>query len=196
MWRYLLIITTFLFVVSCRPTTFTPKPAGYFRIDTPAAHKYQLFDDAGFPYTFEYPVYSKVEKNGDFLEMQADNPFWLNIIYPSFNGKIFLTYKTIGSYDQFMQMVIKSDSFSFFHHEKADFIHDEAYGNNNGVSIMLYTVGGNAASSYQFTATDSTRHFTRGALYFDVTPNADSLKPANDFILQDIKHMLATLKFR
>jgi gliding motility-associated lipoprotein GldD len=61
---------------------------------------------------------------------------------------------------------------------------------------MIFTVGGNAATRYQFAATDSTKHFLRGSLYFDVTPNADSLKPATDFLLQDIEHMLNTLKWR
>jgi hypothetical protein len=36
----------------------------------------------------------------------------------------------------------------------------------------------------------------RGALYFDTTPNADSLKPATDFLVQDIVHLLTTLRFK
>ena len=196
MGRHLFIIVVFIMLVSCRPTVFTPKPAGYFRIDTPATHEYQLFDQAGYPFTFEYPVYSRIERDSSFHDLKADNPYWLNLSFPSFGGKIFFTYKHVSSNDMFMKMVEDSYGYSFFHHEKADFIHDEAYGNNFGVSVMLYTIGGNAASSYQFTATDSTKNFIRGALYFDVTPNADSLRPANDFLLQDIKHMLASIKFR
>lgn len=65
-----------------------------------------------------------------------------------------------------------------------------------GKNVLLYIVGGNTASRYQFTATDSVKHFIRGALYFDVTPNADSLKPATDFIEADIKHILMTLKWK
>jgi gliding motility-associated lipoprotein GldD len=57
-------------------------------------------------------------------------------------------------------------------------------------------VGGNTASRYQFAATDSTQHFLRGALYFDVTPNVDSLKPVTDFLLKDIKHMMNTLRWK
>lgn len=196
MGRFLVVICAVIFVASCRPTSFTPKPSGYFRIDTPREHKYQVFDKEGYPYTFEYPVYSNVEKDSSFEEQKADNPYWLNINFPGFNGKIFLTYKNIESYASFMKMVEDSYGYSFAHHERASYIHEEEYGNSFGTSIMLYTIGGNAASSYQFTATDSTKHFLRGALYFDVTPNADSLKPANDFLLQDIKHMLASLKFR
>jgi hypothetical protein len=35
----------------------------------------------------------------------------------------------------------------------------------------------------------------RGALYFDVTPNADSLRPINEFLKVDMEHMLETLKW-
>jgi len=181
---------------SCRPQTFTPKPAGYYKIDTPAAHTYQLFDRPGFPYTFEYPVYCSPETDSTFLQLKADNPYWLNLSFPGFNAKIFLTYRRIANNDSFMKMVQDSYGYSFFHHEKADYIHDDEYTNRGGLGIMLYTIGGNAASSYQFTITDTTKNFMRGALYFDVTPNADSLKPANDFLIQDIRHMLATLRFR
>ena len=36
----------------------------------------------------------------------------------------------------------------------------------------------------------SKAYFIRGALYFDVTPNADSLKPISDFVERDIEHLL------
>lgn len=61
---------------------------------------------------------------------------------------------------------------------------------------FLYSVGGNAASAYQFIATDTMQHFIRGALYFDVTPNADSLRPMNEFLKDDMEHMMMTMKWR
>ena len=69
---------------------------------------------------------------------------------------------------------------------------------NNGekVYVMTYSLGGDAASKYQFTATDSVKHFVRGALYFDVTPNSDSLQPAYDFVQRDIQHMLWTMRWK
>jgi hypothetical protein len=52
------------------------------------------------------------------------------------------------------------------------------------------------ATAHQFFVTDSVRHFLRGALYFDATPNADSLGIVNDFLLTDLKHMVNTLQWR
>jgi len=61
---------------------------------------------------------------------------------------------------------------------------------------MFFSVGGDVATSYQFYLTDSTKNFLRGALYFDATPNADSLGIVNDFLLQDMKHLINTFKWR
>ncbi len=82
------------------------------------------------------------------------------------------------------------------HTKRADYIQDRPINNPHKVYGTLFNVGGNAASAYQFVATDSSRHFLRGALYFDVSPNADSLKPANDFLLQDMQHLFETLRWR
>ncbi len=193
--KQLFYITLLLSLFSCRPTTFTPKPPGYFRLDTPQSHTYRVFDEAGFPYTFEYPTYGKIERDSIFFSERADNPYWININFPSLGGMINLTYKKIDSKATYEKLVGDSYGFTFFHHQKADYINSD-YFNKGNLSFVLYTVGGNAASRYQFTATDSVKNFILGGLYFDVTPNADSLKPATDFLEKDIEHLLMTLKFR
>ena len=66
----------------------------------------------------------------------------------------------------------------------------------NGVTGVFFRVGGNAATAKQFFLSDSTRHFIRGAFYFDVTPNADSLKPVQDFLQADMDHMINTFRWK
>ena len=61
---------------------------------------------------------------------------------------------------------------------------------------MIYDIGGNAASSIQFYATDSTKHFIRGALYFNVAPQPDSLAPVIQYLRKDIVRLLTTLKWK
>ncbi|MFI5196087.1 MAG: hypothetical protein ACHQD8_03285 [Chitinophagales bacterium] len=195
MRRYITAFSLLLLVMSCRPTVFPPKPEGYFHIDTPSAHQYRLFDSPGFPYSFEYPVYSTVENDTVFKKEKADNPYWININFPSLGGVINITYKEINAKQTLPKLVQDAWDMSFFHHEKAEYMNEKEL-SVPGKYVLLYTVGGNTASRYQFTVTDSVKHFMRGALYFDVTPNADSLKPATDFIEQDIKHILMTLKWR
>ena len=196
MSRYIAIILAVLFIASCRPPVYPPKPAGYFRIDTPATHKYQLFNRQGFPYTFEYPVYGVIQNDTTFRgKNKADNPFWINIYFQSLNAVINVTYKEFSTHGQFDSLVSDAYGLSFFHHEKADYIDEKPFQTPYSTGV-LYTVGGNSASRYQFTVYDSVKHFIRGALYFDVTPNADSLKPATDFLENDIEHMLATIQWR
>jgi gliding motility-associated lipoprotein GldD len=196
MCRYITGVLLLLFIVSCKPEIFPPKPPGYFRIDTPAKHEYQLFDKPGFPYSFEYPIYANIENDTVFMEEKADNPYWININIPGLNGVINLTYKEISAKQPLNKLVNDAWNLTFFHHEKADYTEPHEFRNGYGASGILYVVGGNTASRYQFTATDSVKHFLRGAMYFDVTPNADSLKPANDFLERDIEHLLKTLRWK
>ena len=196
MFRYCIIFALILCIVSCRPQVFPPKPPGYFRIDTPEQHKYVVFDQPGFPYTFEYPVYANITRDTVFLGEKAQNPYWININFPQLNGVINLTYKEINAEQTLFKLNEDAWGLSFFHHEKATGIGTRQFMNDYGVSGALYTLDGNTASKYQFTATDSVRHFLRGALYFDVTPNADSLKPANDFLEKDIEHLLMSMKWK
>jgi gliding motility-associated lipoprotein GldD len=185
-----------LLMEGCRPPVYSPKPVGYFKLDTPQTHEYQRFEDPTFPYVFEYPVYSHTAVDSAFFSEKADNPYWLNIEVPTLNATINLTYKAIKSPTELTKVMDESYGLSYFHRTRADYISDQYGKNKYGLTMVLYTVGGNAASTYQFTVTDSQRHFMRGALYFPVSPNADSLKPATDFLRRDIVHLLETIRFK
>ncbi len=194
----LLVVCLFVIVIfSCRPPVYTPKPSGYFKIDTPQQHQYQLFDNPDFPYTFEYPVYGSIEKDTLFSENKSkESKYWINIDFTEFGAIINLTYKEINKEQPLYRLNEESYKMSYAHHEKAEYMDHQEFRNENNVTGLLYTLGGNVATRYQFTATDSTNHFMRGALYFNVTPNSDSLKPASDFLEKDIEHLLWTLKWR
>jgi gliding motility-associated lipoprotein GldD len=85
---------------------------------------------------------------------------------------------------------------TYKHTPKASSINDSLFVTGNGVSGVYFAVGGNAATSNQFFLTDTVRHFLRGALYFDASPNADSLKPVNDFLQQDLRHLINSFSWR
>ena len=196
MYRCCIILAMLILLASCGPDVFPPKPPGYFRIDTPSTHEYKVFDQPGYPYSFEYPAYSNIQRDSVFLGEKASNPYWININFPQFNGVINITYKDITPEQTLAKLNEDAWGLSFFHHEQTTGIQSKDFVNGYGASGILYILGGNTATKYQFTATDSTKHFIRGALYFDVTPNEDSLKPANDFLEKDIEHMLKTIKWK
>src|SRR5215831_8527376 len=92
-----------LLITACN-STFIPKKKGYFRIDFPK-HEYRVFDQAGYPYTFEYPVYANIVKDTTFFEDKPENPWWINIEFPNFNGRIYVSYKEIASRNKLDSLV-------------------------------------------------------------------------------------------
>lgn len=197
MLRNAAFILTLSLLFSCKPEVYTPKKKGYFKIDLPE-HQYQSFDEPGYPYKFEYPTYGEVIRDTSFFGQKPENPYWINIDFPKVGGRIYLSYKIIGKQNTIESLLEDSYEMTFTVHDiKADYIDDYTFHDDiRNVHGIFYSVGGDAASAYQFYATDSTRNFIRGALYFDVAPNADSLKPVTDFLKEDIDHMLRTLEWK
>jgi gliding motility-associated lipoprotein GldD len=79
---------------------------------------------------------------------------------------------------------------------KASYIDEIAVSEGPGKQGFIFDVGGNAATGKQFYITDSSRHFLRGALYFEATPNFDSLQPSEQFLYKDVLHLIRTLQWK
>lgn len=169
--------------------SYTPKPIGYFRIELPEK-KYVTFENEGFPYSFEYADIAKIQE-----KKSLDDPYWIDVVYPNFRGRIYCSYKRVNN--NFHEISEDSRSFVYKHTVKADNITEQPYvDEERNVYGMLYELQGNTASSVQFVLTDSVNHFFRGALYFNTVPNQDSLAPVVDYVKEDIKHMIETIKFK
>lgn len=184
-----------LLLWACNSDYTAGKKKGYFRIDFPEK-KYQRFDWPGYPYTFEYPVYAKVIKDSTFFDDRAGD-WWINIDIPDFAGRIHVSYKPVRDRKDLDSLV--SDGFKMAykqHVNMASGINDSLMHTPNNVEGIYFSLGGNTATANQFFLTDSTRHFLRGALYFDATPNADSLGIVNDFLKKDLLHLINTLQWR
>lgn len=188
---YLILLTSFF--ISCNSDP-VPKPKGYFKIDFPEK-KYVLFDKPGYPYTFEYPAYGTVVKDSTFFDDKPENEFWVNIDFPDFYGRLHLSYKVIGT-NEFTKLVDDAFKMTSKHTLKATSIDEIPVKGGAGVSGFIFDVGGNAATGKQFFVTDSSKHFLRGALYFNSTPNYDSIQPVEQFLYKDMQHMIQTLKWK
>lgn len=179
----------------CRKSS-APKPVGYFRIDMPE-RSYVWFNEGkdkidDLPFSFQYPAYGKITFGGEGVK----EPGWLNIEFPFYKAKIYLTYKDINNnFDGLMEQTYKMNVKN--HISKADAIEEQAISNpGSKVFGILYDLKGNTASAVQFYVTDSTKHFLRGSLYFAAVPDADSLEPVIDFFRGDIVHLIETLKWK
>ena len=191
---YCSLLTMIFLIFSACNSPYTPKPTGYFKIDFPEK-KYQTFDKPGYPYSFEYPEYASVIKDSTFFGDSTENPWWINIDFPQFSARIYLSYKLIGKYK--LDSLL-NDAFNLTnkHSIKATYIDDSVMNISNNVHGEFFKVEGDVATANQFFLTDSTKNFLRGALYFDATPNEDSLKPINKFLVDDMKHLINTFKWK
>ena len=194
-------------------SVYTSRPKGYFEIEFPK-HQYKLFDKPGFPYRFEYPVYARVVQDSTYFDAAPENPFWVNIEFPQFDGKIFLSYKAVGGkafykvkdangvyhdstgINEFDRMVDDAFNLTNKNQVMSTSIKDSLFHTRNGVTGVFFRVGGNAATSKQFFLSDTSKNFLRGALYFDATPNYDSLKPVQDFLQVDMDHLINTFRWK
>lgn len=185
----LLVINCTLFS-SCDNKQYQPKPRGYFRIDFPEK-EYARLDTMKY-YSFEYPVYSKVTP--DYLSPQEKE--WVNVEFPSHKGTIHVSYKTIND----NLNVYLEDSYLMMskHLSRAMGIRDSIIINpeKDVYGLVYFLEGEGVASTLQFYLTDSTEHFLRGSLYFNVKTNNDSLAPVIDFITDDVRHMIETLEWK
>jgi len=192
------VFIIFLFTVvliSCNTNYTVDKRRGYFKIDFPEK-KYRLFDQPGYPYSFEYPVYANVIKDSTFFDGKPENDWWINIDFPQFSGRVFVSYKEIGKH-KFDSLVEDAYKMSYKQHsQKASSIEPEPLHTENNIEGIYFTLEGNTATANQFFLTDSVKNFLRGALYFDATPNEDSLSIVNDFLKKDLQHLINTLKWK
>ena len=177
-----------MLLLSCNQN-YTPLPRGYFRIALPE-HDYHL-SDTTYPYYFEYPVYTNFVSS----PQNPNQKYWANIEYPQFDATIYLSYKPVNN----NLITYLEDAYTLVskHIPKAEDISDSLIVDRtrNIYGLMYKIEGSGAASPFQFFVTDSSSHFLRGALYFNMVPNNDSLEPVIDFISTDIEHLINTIKW-
>ena len=184
---FILLLTVIL--ISCDSEVSMPKPRGFPYITLPKK-EYQSFDSA-CPFSFQHPVYSTIEK----YQRDSTKLCWKNMQFPTFKATIHISY--YGLNNDLNKYLNDSRKLAYKHTVKAQYIDEKSfYDPKRKVYAMVYDIGGNSASSFQFFATDSTKHFLRGALYFNFSPNSDSIAPVNMFIKDDIIHLIETLEWK
>ena len=182
-------ISTLLVLISCGNENL-PKPKGYFRIDLPEKSYEELRDTIPFPFSFQLPQYGKVN-----LKRTKDQANFFNVDFSRFGARIHFSYFPIE--ENLEKLLEESRTLSYKHTERAQEINEELILNpEERIFGTYYSIEGNAASSDQFYITDSSNHFLRGALYFNVAPNPDSIGPVSDFIKQDIIHLIETFSWK
>lgn len=204
-----------LLFASCGGGDYSPKPQAYLRIDMPE-HDYLLVDSLcihpgdtltdgtdtmiaitgsckTFPFTFE--ANTRVELR------EKDAPKgeeWVDLLYPEWDGVVFLTYKRLSGPDDLRGQTDTSSRLLEKHYQFTSGIDEKLFEDTirHVYATTWHLRGRNVASTYQFMATDRERHFLRGALFINRAPNNDSLAPVLEYIQADLDHLIETLRWR
>lgn len=160
-----------------------PKPQGYLRLEYPIA-QYETFE-GDFPFTFGKNIHAVVKPK---------NQKGFTINYPNMKGSIYINYHRIEN--DLQDLLKDAQQFTYRHTKKAETIIEQPYINpQDKVYGMFYDVGGDAASATQFYLTDSLNNFVLGSVYFNVKPNFDSILPASEYIKNDVRILIESIKW-
>jgi gliding motility-associated lipoprotein GldD len=188
----LFFITGFaiLMLSSCN-RDYTPKPFGYNRLILPE-QEYRPLPDT-LPYTFEYSIHSRLLPDTS----QIRERHWIEVYYPELKADVHITYKKIMNSEQLLKEYM-NDSYKLTskHQIKAYAIDEAIIQTPSGKTAIINEIEGEVPSQLQFTVTDSTDNFLRGALYFNTKVQNDSLAPAIDYMKKEIMHMINTLEWK
>jgi gliding motility-associated lipoprotein GldD len=170
-------------IVSCT-ADYTPKPRAFFKLAFPKK-EYHIIE-SNCPFSFELANYSVL--------IPTKNNCLFDIDFPALNGKLYITYLSLKN--NLNEHTEQSRKLAYKHNIVADGITEQLYINDSlDVYGVLYDYEGITATSTQFFLTDSSNHFFRGALYFN-TEVCDSILPINNFLKQDIKHLIETFHWK
>ncbi len=193
---YLAFVFLILMIVSCgEEKTPLPKPRAYPKVVYPE-RSYQVFSERFCPMSFEYPTYAKIIQDTVYFSEKPENPCWFNLYIPQFNCYLYCTYSDLHGKKGFSTVVNDAFNLAYKHDQRANFINDTKFTNENGLGGMQFEMSGPAATPFQFFITDSTSHFMRGALYFNTQVRPDSLLPVYQFVKKDMDQMIKTFKFK
>ena len=178
-----LFVAISICVVGCKDDVL-PKPKSYLSLNYPEP-KYVEYDKT-CGYTFEYNTAGNVVDKGD-----CD----FTIVYPKLKATVYLNYKPVNKN---LDLLLRdAQKLTYEHVIKADGITEQPYVNKERKAYgMFYEVGGNAASQSQFYLTDSTKHFLVGSVYFYAKPNFDSVLPASEYVKNDLRMLMESLKWK
>lgn len=182
-------------LVSCHrkgdANEYVPKPKGYNRIDLPVA-KYKLLAP-NHPFSFQYSSQAVIKLD----TVPWAEPHWMYIYYPQYKAMIQLTYKPLGN-DKAKLAKLIDDAHKLVakHNQKAYAIQDLVLKTKLGKTAMLMELEGEVPTYLQFYTTDSTKHYLRGALYFNTAVKSDSLAPVIEYLKKDVLVLLNTLQWQ
>lgn len=170
---------------------YAPKPRAYMRIDMPQ-HQYTTYDTSAIPFRFDYA-------NDAVIVWKKNTPSerWIDICYPQYKGIVFLSYERLRSPNDLPEQINNAYNLLKTHFDFSSGVDEKQYENPTAhvYANTYHLKGPRVASTFQWWATDSNRHFIRAALYLNQTPNNDSLAPVLQYLQEDMQHLIESLEW-
>ncbi len=184
------LVCSCLLLLSCT-ADFQPKPKGYNRLVLPEP-RYVPGPDT-LPYAFEYSAHARLLRDTTAIS----DRYWVEVYYPTLKATIHITYKAVKNKEELLKAYY-TDAFRLTakHQIKANAIDETIIKTPLGKTAVIAEIEGEVPSQFQFTVTDSSRHFMRGAVYFFSEVKNDSLRPAIDYMKKEAMHLINTLEWR
>jgi len=188
--RFLIILIVAAAAGAC-DREYLPKPLGYNRLELPDP-AYRPLPDT-LPYSFEYSTHAHLLPDTSYVRER----FWIEIYYPKIKSNIHITYKDLNNSEKLLKEYM-DDSYTLTakHQIKAYAINEVITVTPSGKTAIIAELEGEVPSQFQFTMTDSAKHFLRGALYFNTKVQNDSLAPAIEYMKRDMLHIINTLEWK
>jgi gliding motility-associated lipoprotein GldD len=170
---------------------YLPKPLGYNRLELPP-HEYEPLPDT-LPFSFEYSRHARLLDDTTTISER----FWIEIYYPQLKADVHITYKPLNNNQKLLKEYL-NDAYVLTakHQIKASAIDEVITKTPSGKTAVIAELEGDVPSQFQFTITDSSYNFLRGALYFNTQVNNDSLSPAIAFMKKEMIHLINTVEWR
>tara|TARA_B110000305_G_scaffold237081_1_gene299661 strand:+ start:269 stop:805 length:537 start_codon:yes stop_codon:yes gene_type:complete len=170
-------------ITSCITAPIYPKPKAFLALSYQRA-KYSLFEND----YYTLPV----SKRAQILNETSRS---IELFYPELNASLYINYAPVTlSLEEMAHGIEKKLS---EHQTKATAIVAYPYEDDSvSKAGVLYEIKGNAASAAQFYVTDKEKHFLNGALYFNIKPNYDSIYPAVQYVIKDLREMISEVSWK
>ncbi|MBL1279218.1 MAG: hypothetical protein COA33_003060 [Fluviicola sp.] len=184
-----ILLIVFLTFLSCKENITIPKPPTYLRLELPEHQYIDYSDDC--PYILPVSKMFEVKKvtRGEELTCHKD------IDLGPLNGIINFTYidmeEPLSTYVNYVNDKIDE------HKVKATAINDyKVIRPEDDFYCTFFALEGNVASPFQFYMTDSVDKFAYGVVYFNSTPNYDSIRPSLDYLKLDLDYFIENFQWK
>ncbi len=184
---FLASLSLLMFFACSNNQSGVPRPRGFERINLPEKN-FKRVALENCHYSFEIPSYAELKLD----PYPSAEECWYNVYYKPFGATLHLSYREVKDRKDLFKLLNDSREMVFKHVMRADQI-IENYVSTDQFHGIFYELDGSTATNAQFYVTDSTEHFLRGSLYFDVKTNQDSIAPVLKFLKADMLHLIETL---